>query len=136
MIQACLPHQTAAESCRPENLDAVAVLEENLGMGWTYRTRVLFHAPAEQVAPWITPPMGRLQAAEDAGDRCVLVGSTRNPAMYVQEWLAGIPFAFDIEAGVELRDAAAVLAARLGAAPAGAGGASGAGDAKDEEPRE
>ena len=114
-----------SESRRPENLDAVAVLEENLGTGWTYPTRVVFDAPAEQVARWITPPMGRLRPAPDAPeDRCVLVGSTRNPAMYVQEWLAGIPFPFHVEAGVELCDALAALVARLSAALHGAGEAS------------
>ena len=45
------------------------------------------------------------------GERCVLVGSTRNPVMYVQEWLASIPFAFHVEGGDELRGALAELAA-------------------------
>lgn len=97
----------------PEGLDPVAALEENLGVGWAHPTRVVFHAPIEQVAPWIRPPMGRLEAD---GDRCVLVGSTRNPAMYVQEWLAAIPIPFHVEGGDELRTALAVLAGRLNAA--------------------
>ncbi|MEV6110627.1 WYL domain-containing protein [Streptomyces sp. NPDC051940] len=94
----------------PEGLDAVAVLEEHLGTGWAYPTRVVFDAPAAEVAPWIRPPMGRL---EPAGGQCVLTGSTRNTAMYVQEWLAAVPFAFRVEGGPELRDATAALAARL-----------------------
>ncbi|MGW5640931.1 helix-turn-helix transcriptional regulator, partial [Streptomyces sp. NPDC003832] len=100
----------------PEDLDPVKVLEENLGTGWAYPTRVLFHAPMERVAPWIGPPMGRLEPVGAAGERCVLVGTTRNPVMYASEWLAAVPFAFQVEGGTELRDAVADLASRLGAA--------------------
>lgn len=57
--------------------------------------------------------MGRL---ESNGDRCTLVGSTRNPAMYAQEWLATVPFDFVVEEGPELRAAVAAVAARFGAA--------------------
>ncbi|MEU4678448.1 WYL domain-containing protein [Micromonospora sp. NPDC023737] len=105
--------QTPHTFTPPEDLDPVAALEENLGAGWTYPTRVVFHAPWEQVAPWIRPPMGRLQPD---GDRCVLVGSTGNPAMYAQEWLAPVPFDFSAEEGPELRAAVAAVAARFGAA--------------------
>ncbi|GAA2586422.1 helix-turn-helix transcriptional regulator [Streptomyces lienomycini] len=66
----------------PEDVDPVAMLEENLGVGWEFATRVVFEAPTADVAPWIHPPMGRL---EPLGDGCVLVGSTRNPDMYAQE---------------------------------------------------
>jgi predicted DNA-binding transcriptional regulator YafY len=97
----------------PGDLDPVAALEENLGAGWKYATRVVFHAPREEVAPWIRPPMGRL---EPDGDRCVLVGTTRNPAMYAQEWLATVPFGFHVAEGPELRAAVAAVAARFGAA--------------------
>ena len=94
----------------PENLDPVAVLEEHLGTGWQFATRVAFDAPASTVAPYIRPPMGRLEAS-DGG--CVLVGTTRNPAMYAQEWLANVPIPFRVEAGDELRAAVATLATRL-----------------------
>lgn len=97
----------------PDDLDPVAALEENLGAGWKYPTRVVFHAPQEKVAPWIRPPMGRLQPD---GDRCVLVGSTRNPAMYAQEWLAVVPFDFSVQEGPELHAAVAAVAARFSAA--------------------
>ncbi|WP_399880663.1 helix-turn-helix transcriptional regulator [Streptomyces sp. BBFR51] len=97
----------------PGGFDPVAVLEENLGIGWAFDTRVVFEAPMTEVAPWIRPPMGRL---EPSGDGCVLVGSTRNPDMYAQEWLARVPFAFRVEGGQELRAAAAALAARFTAA--------------------
>ncbi|MEV6886694.1 WYL domain-containing protein [Streptomyces sp. NPDC051135] len=101
----------------PGDFDPVAVLEENLGTGWQFATRVVFDAPPTEVAPWIRPPMGRLEPLDDG---CVLVGSTRNPAVYAQEWLARVPFAFRIEGGEELRAAAAALAARFTAAVPGA----------------
>ncbi|BCY09601.1 YafY family protein [Actinoplanes sp. L3-i22] len=105
--------QTPHPFVPPDGLDPVAVLEENLGKGWQYPVRIVFHAAFEQVAPWIRAPMGML---EPAGDRCVLVGSTRNPAMYAQEWLATIPVDFTVEAGPELHAAVATVAARFTAA--------------------
>jgi predicted DNA-binding transcriptional regulator YafY len=105
--------QTAHEFQPPRDLDPVAALEENLGVGWEYPTRVVFDAPLAEVARWVRPPMGRLEAS---GDGCVLVGSTSNPAMYAQEWLARLPFAFRVEGGPELRAAVATVAARFGAA--------------------
>ncbi|MFE7649801.1 helix-turn-helix transcriptional regulator [Streptomyces phaeoluteigriseus] len=104
---------TGQEFRPPEGLDPVAVLEENLGLGWQYPTHVVFDAPATEVAPWIQPPMGRL---EPRGNGCALIGSTRNPTMYAQEWLARVPLAFRIEGGQELRTAVAALGARLTAA--------------------
>lgn len=105
--------QTALEFEPPPDLDPVAAVEENLGTGWEFTTRVVFDAPMAEVKPWIRPPMGRL---EPSGDGCVLVGSTSNPAMYAQEWLARIPFAFRVDDGPELRKAAATLASRFAAA--------------------
>ena len=98
----------------PPDLDPVAVLEEHLGAGWDYPTRVVFAAPPAEVAPWIRPPMGRLEPLGE--DSCVLVGTTRNTAMYAQEWLAAIPLPFRVEGGEELRAAMTSLAVRLGAA--------------------
>lgn len=97
----------------PADLDPVRSLEENLGAGWEFPTRVVFDAPIEQVAPWIRGPMGRL---EPAGEGCVLVGSTNNPTMYAQEWLAAVSLPFRVEGGPELRAAMATLVARLTAA--------------------
>lgn len=98
----------------PDDLDPVAAVEENLGIGWRHVTRVVFHAPYDEVAPWVRPPMGRLEPA--SGDGCLLVGSTRNPAMYAQEWLANIPLPFSVEGGPELHAAVTALAARFTAA--------------------
>jgi predicted DNA-binding transcriptional regulator YafY len=97
----------------PPGLDPVAVLEENLGAGWEFGARIVFDLPIEEVAPWIRPPMGRL---EPHGDGCLLVGSTSNPAMYAQDWLARMPLPFEVEGGPELRAAVAELASRLGGA--------------------
>ena len=105
--------QTAHPFQPPDDLDPVAAVEENLGTGWEFPTRVVFEAPPAEVARWIRPPMGRL---EPYGDGCVLVGSTSNPTMYAQEWLANVPLAFRVEGGPELRAAVARLAARLAAA--------------------
>jgi predicted DNA-binding transcriptional regulator YafY len=109
--------QTAHEFTPPDGLDPVAAVEENLGMGWEFTTRVVFDAPRTEVAPWIRPPMGRL---EPLGDGCVLIGSTRNPVMYAQEWLASVPFDFRVDGGDELRAAVATLATRLAASLTGA----------------
>jgi predicted DNA-binding transcriptional regulator YafY len=105
--------QTAYEFEPPDGLDPVAALEEHLGTGWEFPSRVVFDAPLADVAPWIRAPMGRL---EPSGDGCVLVGSTSNPAMYAQEWLANVPFAFRVDGGQELRAAVASLALRFAAA--------------------
>lgn len=105
--------QTGQTFDPPADLDPVAVLEENLGTGWEYPTRVAFEAPLGEVEPWVRPPMGRL---EPAGARCVLVGSTSNPAMYAQKWLPTVPFPFRVEGGPELQAAVARVAARFASA--------------------
>lgn len=107
--------QTGHEFELPDGLDPVAALEENLGIGWEFPTRVVFDAPLAEVAPWIRPAMGRLEPSRDG---CVLVGSTGNPAMYAQEWLASVPFAFRVDGGPELRAAVATVASRFAAAVA------------------
>lgn len=95
----------------PEGLDPVAVLEENLASGWEHDTRVVFAAPAAEVAPYLRSAMGRLEPLDE--HRCVVVGSTSNPQMYAGEWLAGLPFEFTVEGGPELRQAVTEVAARL-----------------------
>ncbi|HLX51988.1 MAG TPA: WYL domain-containing protein [Streptosporangiaceae bacterium] len=107
--------QTHHSFTPPDGLDPVAALEENLAEGWEFPVRVVFEAPPAEVAPWIRPPMGRL---EPHAGGCLLTGSTSNPAMYAQEWLAAIPFAFRVEGGGELRAAVATLASRCAAAVA------------------
>ena len=59
--------------------------------------------------------MGHLNITGD-GSRCVLTGTTSNPAMYAGDWLAAIPIPFHVEGGPELRAAVAAVTARLTAA--------------------
>jgi predicted DNA-binding transcriptional regulator YafY len=110
-----LVEQTDQPFTPPDGLDPVAALEENLGAGWAFPTRVVFLAPFAEVAQWIRPTMGRLDG-HPLG--CVLTGSTGNPAMYAQELLAPVPFDYRVEGGEELRAAVAALAARCAAAVA------------------
>jgi predicted DNA-binding transcriptional regulator YafY len=101
----------------PVGLDPVAVLEENLASGWEHDARVVFHAPASDVEPYLRPTMGRLEPL--GADRCVVTGTTSNPTMYAGEWLAGMPFEFTVEGGPELRAAAAAVAAKMARSVAG-----------------
>jgi len=96
----------------PEDLDYVDLLEQHLGAGWEFETKVSFDAPCDEVARYVRPPMGRLERTGD-GERCVLIGTTSNPAMYAGEWLAAIPIRFCVEGGPELRAAVAAVAERL-----------------------
>lgn len=99
----------------PEDLDYVDLLEQHLGAGWEFEVKVVFDAPCDEVARYVRPPMGRLSPVGDSA-RCVLTGSTSNPAMYAGEWLAAIPIPFYVEGGPELRAAVAAVTARLTAA--------------------
>jgi predicted DNA-binding transcriptional regulator YafY len=99
----------------PGDLDYVDLLEQHLGTGWEFETKVVFDAPYDEVARYVRPPMGRLDRTDD-GARCVLTGTTSNPAMYAAEWLAAIPITFHVEGGPELRAAVGAVTARLTAA--------------------
>ena len=96
----------------PEDLDYVDLLEQHLGVGWEFETKVVFDAPYDEVARYVRPPMGRLERVDD-GERCVLIGTTSNPAMYAGEWLAAIPIRFHVVGGPELRAAVAAVTERL-----------------------
>jgi predicted DNA-binding transcriptional regulator YafY len=95
----------------PADLDPAAALEANLGQGWEHDTRVRFEAPLAEVRPWVRPVMGELR--ELPGGGCELVGTTSNPEAYAGEWLAGVPLAFTVVGGEELRAAVATVGARL-----------------------
>jgi|SRR5271169_3282009 len=99
----------------PEDLDYVDLLEQHLGAGWEFETKVVFDAPHDEVARYVRPPMGRLERI-DNGERCILIGTTSNPAMYAGEWLAAIPVRFHVVGGPELRAAVAAVTERLTAA--------------------
>jgi hypothetical protein len=98
----------------------VDLLEQHLGSGWQFKTEVVFDAPCREATRYIRPPMGRLSSIDDDA-RCVLTGTTSNPAMYAGEWLAAIPIPFYVAGGPELRAAVMAvterLTAALGAAP-------------------
>ena len=107
---------TAGEQFRtPDDLDYVDLLEQHLAVGWEFETKVIFDAPYDEVARYVRPPMGRLERTGD-GERCVLTGTTSNPAMYAGEWLAAIPIQFRVAGGPELRAAVAAVTERLTAA--------------------
>lgn len=105
---------SAATVAPPDGFDPVAALEEQLGSGWEHATHVVFDAPMASVERFVGRPMGRLTELD--GDRCELIGSTSNPAMYAGEWLAAIPFPFTVVGGDELRDAVREIADRFTAA--------------------
>lgn len=99
-----------------QDLDPVAELEENLGLGWPFETRVVFHHTQDEVKQWAHPAMGRL---DDHAEGCVLSGTTSDPYMYAAEWLARIPLSYRVEGGAELREAVVALRDRLGVAVLG-----------------
>lgn len=99
----------------PADLNPVEWLETHLATGWKHTITVEFDAPHADVAPWITRPMGLLEPIGD-GSRCVLRGTTSNPTMYAGEWLAAIPYPFQVVDSPELHAAVAELAHRLLAA--------------------
>ncbi len=99
----------------PADLDYADLLEQHLGTGWQFETRVEFDVPCAEAARHVRPPMGHLSSIDD-GARCVLTGTTSNPAMYAGEWLAAIPIPFQVTGGPELRAAVAAVRERLTAA--------------------
>ena len=99
----------------PTDVNPVEWLETHLATGWEHSVTVEFDASFHEVAPWITRPMGLLEPL-DAGSRCVLRGTTSNPAMYAGEWLAAIPHPFRVIDSPELETAVGRLAHRLLAA--------------------
>jgi predicted DNA-binding transcriptional regulator YafY len=96
----------------PDDLDPVALLEQNFAVGWEYPTEVLIDAPLEAVS-WLPATIGRLERVDDHASR--LVGSTSDPAWYA-ELLVGIPAPFHVVGCPELVDAVRALGERLAAA--------------------
>jgi predicted DNA-binding transcriptional regulator YafY len=97
----------------PADLDPVAALEEHLAAGWEYDVEVVIDAPTEAVARCVPRTLGRLEPLEQGRTR--LVGSTSNPAAYVEQ-LAAIPADYRIVTGPEVQAAARDLGNRLLAA--------------------
>lgn len=96
----------------PPDLDPVALVEQHLGSGRRYATRVRFDAPVAQVRPFVGPVMGRLEPVDD-GTACLLTGTTDNPQMYAGEWLAAIPMPFRVLGDQDLATAVTEVAERL-----------------------
>jgi predicted DNA-binding transcriptional regulator YafY len=94
----------------PADLDPVAVLEENLAIGWEYEVEVVIDAPLDAVARCVPRSVGRLEPVGPESSR--LVGSTSNPKWYAEQ-LAAIPVAYRIVRGPEVQEAARVLGKRL-----------------------
>lgn len=100
----------AASFDPPAGLDPVAVLEENLAVGWEYDVRVLVDAPLEDLRRCVPRTMGRLEEVDPATTR--LVASTGNP-WYFAEQLTTLPAPFHVEGGPELRATVETLGRRL-----------------------
>lgn len=86
------------------------MLEDHLAVGWEYEAEVIFDAPVDQVRPWVSRAIGRLEPA--AGSRTRLTGTTSNAYWYVGQ-LVPIPLSFRILRGPELTDAARNLGRQL-----------------------
>ena len=97
----------------PANLDAVAMLEEHLAVGWEYDVEVRIEAPAEIAACCLPRTVGVVEPLDAETSR--LVGSTSNPTWYAEQ-LAAIPASYRIVSCPELQEAARVLGQRLLAA--------------------
>ena len=94
----------------PADLDAVAVLEEHLGVGWEYDVDVVIDAPLDRLHRCLSPALGRLEPIDQGATR--LVGSTGNPHWYAEQ-LAVIPAPFRVVGGAELRRSVCTLGERF-----------------------
>jgi predicted DNA-binding transcriptional regulator YafY len=94
----------------PVDLDPVAMLEENLAVGWQYDIEIVIDAAYDGVARCIPRTLGRLEAID--ADSTRLVGSTSNPVWYAQQ-LAAIPASYRIVKCPELQKAARALGRRM-----------------------
>jgi predicted DNA-binding transcriptional regulator YafY len=97
----------------PAGLDAVAVLEEHLAVGWEYEVEVLIEAPIEVAGRCLSRTAGRLEPIDTNTTR--LVGSTSNPPSYAHQ-LAGLQAPYRIVRGPEVQEAARAIGQRLLAA--------------------
>lgn len=97
----------------PADLDPVAMLEENLAVGWEYDVEIVVDAPVHTVGRCLPRALGRLEPLD--AQTCRLVGSTSNPWWYAER-LAAMPAPYRIVRCPELQHAARVLGQRLLAA--------------------
>ena len=87
----------------PADLDAVAMLEDHLAIGWEYDIEVHIDAAIDIAERCLPRALGRLERLDDG--TCRLVGSTSNPVWYAEQ-LAVIPASYRIVGCPELQDAA------------------------------
>ncbi|MDE9364109.1 WYL domain-containing protein [Luteipulveratus sp. YIM 133132] len=97
----------------PADLDAVALLEDHLAVGWEHETEVVIEGPLELVRRCTPRAIGRLEAIDARTTR--LTGSTSNPAWYAEQ-LAVLPAPFRVVGSEPVRRAARALGERLLAA--------------------
>lgn len=97
----------------PADLDAVAVLEDHLAVGWEFDIEVIIDAPIDVAARCLPRTVGTVEQLADGTTR--LTGSTSNPWWYAER-LAAIPASYRIVRCPELRATARVLGQRLLAA--------------------
>ncbi|MFG1625743.1 helix-turn-helix transcriptional regulator [Kribbella sp. NPDC049227] len=94
----------------PPDLDALALVEEHLAMGWKYKIEVVIDAPLEQARCWISRSMGRLEAIDAGHTR--LTASTDEPDWYASQ-LTAITTPYRVIGCPELVEATEELAHRL-----------------------
>jgi predicted DNA-binding transcriptional regulator YafY len=95
---------------RPEDLDALAALEEQLSMGWRYDVEAVIDAPVADCRHWLPRTFGRLEEVDAVRTR--LVATTDEPDWYAAQ-LANLPFPFRLVGSPEVREAMVVLGRRL-----------------------
>lgn len=94
----------------PEGLDPVALLEENLAVGWEYSAEVEIAAPVDHVFSVLHRTLGALEPVGPEVTR--LTGTTSNPYWYAEQ-LVLLPVPYRILGGPELRSVAAELGQRM-----------------------
>jgi predicted DNA-binding transcriptional regulator YafY len=94
----------------PEDLDPVALLEENLAAGWEYTAEVEIAAPADAVIPVLHRSLGSFEQVAPGLTR--LTGTTSNPYWYAEQ-LVRLPVSYRVLGGPELRFVAAELGQRM-----------------------
>jgi len=99
----------------PNDLDALAAVEEQLSMGWKYDVEVLIEAPIDGCVHWLPRSFGRLEAVDAETTR--LVATTDEPEWYAAQ-LGNLPYSFRLVGSPEVRAAMQVLGRRLLAAAA------------------
>ena len=100
----------------PEDLDALAAVEEQLSMGWKHPVEVVIDAPLDECSHWLPRSFGRLEPVDEVTTR--LVATTDEPEWYAAQ-LGNLPMTFRLVGSPEVRAAMAELGRRLLAASDG-----------------